>query len=375
MSDVDKLVRETLSRHQAEVPTPEAGEVRSVAVRARRRQAMNAVGAGLVALVIALGAVTGVSALLRADGRRPAGPTSPTPPPSPSERVGFLGLPPEGALPSEPAIGELVLDFDGVDDLVEHDGDGHTTSLFVYADGRFIWQKIGCDARPACEPLDVPEGATKLETGWLEQRLTPQGVELLRSAILATGLFEHDLELKAGRVVSGFAADVWKGGRNVRVAAGSTLGFAPATVEQVRALRDLHAILIDPGAWLPANAWKDRTIDAFVPSRYRVLLDFAGVGNRTPEDPTVLPPAAKDLLRAADSADHFGSCQLVSTDQARQISHELATADGIDVFSPDRENSNGPISFAITGGSAPSGTFGVKGFVYLSPVLPHEVSC
>ena len=44
----------------------------------------------------------------------------------------------------------------------------------------------------------VPKGARRLDTGYVQQRLTLQGVQLLRSKILATGLFEHNLRLEVG---------------------------------------------------------------------------------------------------------------------------------------------------------------------------------
>ena len=38
----------------------------------------------------------------------------------------------------------------------------------------------------------VPDGARSFDTGYVQQRLTLQGVQLLRSKILATGLFAFD---------------------------------------------------------------------------------------------------------------------------------------------------------------------------------------
>ena len=46
----------------------------------------------------------------------------------------------------------------------------------------------------------MPEAANRWSSGLLEQRLTPEGVELLRSEIVSTGLFEHDQP--AGRMSS-----------------------------------------------------------------------------------------------------------------------------------------------------------------------------
>lgn len=80
MIDVERLVRDALERQEAEVPTLEPLEARSVAVRSRRRQVMNAVGASLIALVIALGATSGIGAL-RAEGTKPAEDSTETPPP------------------------------------------------------------------------------------------------------------------------------------------------------------------------------------------------------------------------------------------------------------------------------------------------------
>ena len=78
---------------------------------------------------------------------------------------GFVGLPPVGATPSAPESGELViqywLDTDGPKGAGE-------ARAWVYADGRLI----------------------TLRRGFLEQRLTPEGVELLRSEIVSAGL-EH----------------------------------------------------------------------------------------------------------------------------------------------------------------------------------------
>ena len=81
-----------------------------------------------------------------------------------------------------PAVGQLVLNVQtwspGFDpDFVE---------LAVYADGRVIW---GPDERG----------------GYVEQRLTPEGLERLRSRALSTGLFERDLlAIEADVVGSGY---------------------------------------------------------------------------------------------------------------------------------------------------------------------------
>jgi hypothetical protein len=131
------------------------------------------------------------------------GPVTTPPPPSDEElaaiegvetRVGFIGLPPEGATPSTPAGGEIVvwigscgtpaMHGEWILELSEIDTLPPLAELYVLADGRLIWQKYE----------DLPEGANSLSTGLLEQRLTPEGVELMRSeasAALSSGVPQH----------------------------------------------------------------------------------------------------------------------------------------------------------------------------------------
>ena len=96
---------------------------------------------------------------------------------------------------------------------------GSWYAVNVYADGRLIWSRqveiIGAAGWPI-----VPR--------WIEQRLTPEGVELLRSgAVSLGGQFEN------------------------------------------------------PAQGLPASAWEDRTLRPFVPWRYAACLtgDPVGVEN------------------------------------------------------------------------------------------------
>jgi hypothetical protein len=72
---------------------------------------------------------------------------------------GFVGLPPESAALSEPVTGELVAS-----------DDDYRWHVRVYADGRLIWQHG--------------------DSLWLERRLTPQGVDLLRSQPDLVGEFD-----------------------------------------------------------------------------------------------------------------------------------------------------------------------------------------
>ena len=107
------------------------------------------VAAGVVGLAVFVGAVWLV-ATGGPFGRGPAPTPTPTGSPAPtehpaiapfaepgsSERVGFIGLPPEGATPSAPERGELVLRYFGR-------RYAHWYQVWVYADGRLIWQREG----------------------------------------------------------------------------------------------------------------------------------------------------------------------------------------------------------------------------------------
>ena len=91
---------------------------------------------------------------------------------------GFIGLPPVGATPSTPESGELVIRWLGRTATPAPLSGGPLFRVWVYADGRIIWSRDGA----------IPEGANEFTSGYLERRLTPEGVELLRSEVV--GLLE-----------------------------------------------------------------------------------------------------------------------------------------------------------------------------------------
>jgi len=94
---------------------------------------------------------------------------------------------PREPTPSTPESGDLVLGFYGYSQAQG----GAAARVWVYADGRVIW-----DRRRTDQKTSLPsEGANELISGFLEQRLTPEGVALLRSEAIATGLFDHSLDL------------------------------------------------------------------------------------------------------------------------------------------------------------------------------------
>jgi hypothetical protein len=136
--------------------------------------------------------------------------------------VGFDGLPPESATPSEPFRGELV---------VEGLSCGTCRRPYItnlYADGRLIWAK------------GVPfSGGCCRFSAWIEQRLTPEGVELL--------------------------GELWR-------------ELPP--FERRR----------NPGEQLPVSAWEDVELRPYVPQRYAIL----------PRSLGMFPAAARDLLRGTE---------------------------------------------------------------------------
>jgi hypothetical protein len=285
-------------------------------------------------------------------------PTSPSPSPSATApHVGHLGLPPVGATPSTPEGGELVLRLEGT-------GRGPLNMLWVYGDGRMIWHRFGV----------FPEDASEASIGLHEQRLTPEGVEFLRSQIIATQLFESDLALARDDNAPFLEIEVRNGDRLVRAtwAWRGTWQIGPsapsATTKQARTLTALKALLTDPSSW-PASAWEDRAIKAYVPSRYSVC--FRGIPNAIEPDRILglLPVAAQNLLRSGDrtqeaSVPANGNCSRVTTDDARALAQILTDAGiGPDMLSMGQVWLRYRLEDLDAGGNVVWISFG--------PVLPH----
>ena len=327
--------RAALERAERQFSEPNV-DIESVRRRSSQRRRNQRISAGVVGIVVSMLVTAGLILALQS-GRVPADrPIEPSPS---TERVGFVGLPPEGVHASTPPSGGLVLSSNGFGDP-----DGVVVDLYVYADGTMIWRKY--TIHPV--PVGVPEGATEFITGYLQQRLTTEGVELLRSRILSTGLFEHNLVLSAGSLHPPLTIRVRNGDRVVVVGAYQAgPDFPKERPAQTRALRRLEALLADPAAWLPTRAWADREIRAYVASRYSRGFDL-GVPS-----PSELPPQAAELLFGR------GDCTPFTIDEVRTISKALEDAGIPASVAPD-----GALAFEIPGGS----------YLHFGPVLPDRAA-
>lgn len=238
---------------------------------------------------------------------------------------GFSGLPPVGATPSAPESGELVIHYRlDTEDLDRHRGGWR----WVYADGRLLT----ADARPVAlqSHSGLPEADNRWSSGLIEQRLSPEGVELMRSEIVSTGLFDHH---EPGPADGHNVIQVRIGDRLVRVEAERTAASNYSNPFPKR----LRERLANPASWLPASAWADRRLRPYVPSRYDV---YYGGGVQTVERSrlfALLPAAAADLLRAKEAVPRYASLGLradspplitrwvstMTTDEARALARAL----------------------------------------------------
>lgn len=186
----------------------------------------------------------------------------------------FVGLPPEGAVPSTPETGELVVSFGGrVDSL-----GGDFVRMWLYADGRLIWVS-NLEGYGRANPAF---GASEPTTAVIEQQLTPLGVEFLRSKVMESARILGPARLGEDLTEPGRPGASWYGG----MAIGAGGQILAATWDDPQ----LPALLADPGSWLPAGAWADRRIGGFVPSRYYVCV--------SPDRVELLPERTKEVLRS-----------------------------------------------------------------------------
>jgi hypothetical protein len=338
MTHFDRASLDRLLRATPGAPDWDDVMSRSAALQShRRRRLVMLAAAALVAVVGTASAIGGVRAFILDKG--------------------FIGLPPEGATHSAPESGELVVYLDK-----------HHYRAWVYADGRMIWQR---DTHGHLGG-QVPGGANEVTSGYLEQRLTPEGVELVRSAVgglvdRSRGLLEtvpddpqpgpfSGLALFVPPDYSGGLVDVPDGDRFVRLHWRSVGGNAKedawtlenfegtiATPDQLAALRWVEALLTDPMSVLPASAWAVREVRAYVASHYAVC-----IATSPPKDAShllsLLPARAADVLRDKSRTRFDGEmegtrepdgpivvlgrsvtyCSKLTTDEAREVADAVS---------------------------------------------------
>ena len=203
-------------------------------------------------------------------------PYAPSPTPGPIDYsyrgVGRIGLPPLGATPSDPTQTELVEMF------LRPGGLPYRGATFLYADGRLIW-------------IVYFGEANSRSTGWLEQSLTHEGIELVRA----------------------LARETW--------------GARLLNPEEL------------PGR-LPERAWVDKAVRPYVPSGFAACLVVSEQvnpfteSNMTQEEMlAALPRAAADLLRdrppVLDSSESYGydpACLGLDITDARRLDAALRAA-------------------------------------------------
>jgi hypothetical protein len=264
----------------------------------------------------------------------------------------FAGVPQQGTLASTPTTGMLLLGFRVLN------WSSHVYSTWnVYADGRVIWQTWS----PAGDPVVIPPGARMIDTGYVQQRLTPQGLQLLRARILSTGLFEHSLKLRIAAHHRAIWGRVRRGDHMVTFAGNPTASWNKhnpfETPAQARGLAQIQALLADSTTWsLPATSWADREVRAFVPSHYVLAFD------RSTPDLTKLPSPLlpyKTLLSHGES-----TCEILTTGELRAILQAFLGA-GITPVS----NHADAIGFVL------EGFRGIPSNPHFSPVLPSDSPC
>ena len=259
---------------------------------------------------------------------------------------GIVGLPPVGATPSTPENGVLEMYY-----WVHH---VETRSRnWVYADGRLI-------------RLGASRANGRARRGFIEQRLTREGVKLLRSEVVSAGAFGHAQPPPGSKSLDSVnppTIQLRKGDRLVPLSWASDL-------------KRLEARLTDPESWLPASAWKQRKIRAYVPSRFAVCAaavvvpdpDNPRQGRIVPMGPArivaLLPEAAQNVLRGRDWS---AGCFAVTTNEARSLAKALDGA--------------GPATARKGGGINLTYKFDAPGpsrqvWISFDPFLPHgEVTC
>jgi len=220
----------------------------------------------------------------------------------------FVGLPPEGFASSTPETGQLVLSFGG---RVRSIGlDFHR--IWVFGDGRLIWKR-NLDA--LTDTGRRAFGASEPTTAVIEQRLTREGIELMRSRVMAAGL--HDIE-PADSITD---RTTWH--RPGVLWGGLVVHDGERLVDASWSDGELPELLADPASWIPASAWVDRRVGAYVPSRYAVCLGHDDPAVGSSELWELLPEAARNLILSKSIEDPISEWHELDT----RCLYEVSTDD------------------------------------------------
>ena len=269
---------------------------------------------------------TGATATPPPAARSPIPRSTPAPSPSPDtidrsyRDVGIIGLPPLGATPSDSTETELIETF-------WRPGPPYKGAAFLYEDGRLIWNEYFAEANSR-------------STGWLEQSLTDEGIELLRALALETN------------------------------------SDGPRLMKPEE-LPDL----------LPARAWVDRAVRPYVPSGYAACLFVTEQENpfiesdMTPQEMlAALPRAARDLLRdrpfvrsdayGGDSSGGVSDCLGLDVADARRLERALRAAG----FEQDARRNDYLLEYHTVLDRPEDGTWWLS--VWFEPILPDgTITC
>jgi hypothetical protein len=171
--------------------------------------------------------------------------------------------------------------------------------MYLYADGRLISIR-GADDET-------------LGSGWIERRLTLEGVALVRSEILSSGLFDPGRETPSP--LGTFDGSIVVRDED-RLLYPQWAGNVPDSFAEVAAR------LRNPGTWLPGHAWDDRELKPWDPAHYGVCLRReTGTIDSPLEDPA-----------AAMSTAFPGPAEVTANVRHWQPPHVLQTEPGPDCY-------------------------------------------